>query len=118
MVSLMHMHPVRLFFHWLLSTVAVLVAAYVVPGVTVTLPGAIIAAVVLAALNLIIRPILLFITLPITILTLGLFSLVVNAFLVLVASSLVPGFSIDGFWPAFFFAIVLAVVNWVFHIWA
>lgn len=106
-----------LFFHWLLSALAIVIAAYLVPGVTVTLPGAVVAAIVLGALNLFIRPILLFIALPITIITLGLFSLVVNALLVMLASSVVPGFSIAGFWTAFLFAIVLAVVNWVFHLW-
>lgn len=107
----------RLFFHWLLSAVAVGVAAYLVPGVTVTIGGTIVAAIVLAALNLVIRPILMAIALPITILTLGLFSLVINALLVLLASAIVPGFAVAGFWPAFFFAIVLAIINWVFHAW-
>ncbi|HET9641552.1 MAG TPA: phage holin family protein [Candidatus Paceibacterota bacterium] len=50
-------------------------------------------------------------------LTLGLFSLVINALLVLLASAIVPGFAVAGFWPAFFFAIVLAIINWVFHAW-
>lgn len=107
----------RLFFHWLLATIAIGVSAYVVPGVSVTLEGAIIAAVVLGALNLFIRPILLFISLPITILTLGLFSLVINAGLVMLASAVVPGFVIPGFWTALLFAVVLALVNWVFHFW-
>lgn len=107
----------RLFFHWLLAAIAIGVSAYVVPGVSVTLEGAIIAAVVLGALNLFIRPILLFISLPITILTLGLFSLVINAGLVMLASAVVPGFVIPGFWTAFLFAVVLALVNWVFHFW-
>jgi len=107
----------KLFFQWFVSTLAILIAAYIVPGVSVTLSGAIIAAVVLGALNLFIRPILLILTLPITVLTLGLFSLVVNALLVMLVSYLVPDFSVIGFWAALFFALVLAVVNWVFHIW-
>lgn len=107
----------KLFFHWLISTLAILVAAYLVPGVSVTPVGALIAAVVLGALNLFIRPILLLLALPITALTLGLFSLVINALLVLFASYLVPAFSIDGFWSAFLFALALSVVNWVFHLW-
>lgn len=108
----------HLFFHWLFATVAVLVAAYLVPGVSVTLFGALVAAIVLAGLNLFIRPILLAISLPITILTLGLFSLVINALLVMLTSSIVPGFVVAGFWPAFFFAIVLSIVNWIVHMWA
>ncbi len=108
----------KLFFHWLIATLAILIAAHLVPGVAVTLVGALIAAVVLGALNLFIRPILIVLTLPINVLTLGLFSLVVNAFLVLLASYLVPGFSVAGFWTALLFALVLAVINWVFHFWS
>ncbi len=107
----------KLFFHWLISAIAIGIAAYIVPGVTVTVSGALIAAVVLGALNLIIRPILILLTLPINILTLGLFSLVINALLVLLASFLVPGFIVYGFWTAFLFALVLAIINWVFSAW-
>lgn len=107
----------NLLFKWLVSAVAIGIAAYLLPGVSITPTGALIAAVVIGALNLLIRPILLLLALPITILTLGLFSLVINALLVLLAAEVVPGFSVAGFWSAFFFAIVLAVVNWVFHLW-
>jgi putative membrane protein len=108
----------KIFFQWFISAVAIGVAAYLVPGAYVTLSGAIIAAVVLGALNLFIRPILLILTFPITILTLGLFSLVINALLVMLASWLVPGFFIAGFWTAFFFALVLSIINWVFNSWS
>jgi putative membrane protein len=77
-----------------------------------------VAAVVLGALNLLVRPILYLLTLPITVITLGLFSLVINAIMVLCTTYLVPGFSVPSFWAALFFALVLAVVNWVFHFWA
>ncbi|MHB0865494.1 MAG: phage holin family protein [Minisyncoccota bacterium] len=107
----------KLIFQWLIATVGILIAAYLVPGVSVTLFGALVAAVVLGALNLFIRPILLILTLPITILTLGLFSLVINALLVLLVSYLVPGFFVAGFWTALLFALVLAIINWVFHVW-
>jgi len=107
----------KILFQWLISALAILVAAYVVPGVTVTTSGAFIAAVVLGAINLFIRPILIILTLPITIITLGLFSLVINALLVMLASYLVPGFTVVGFWAALFFALVLMVVNWVFNFW-
>lgn len=90
----------RLFFHWLSATIAILIAAYIVPGITITFIGALIAAVVLGALNLLIRPILFILTLPITILTLGLFSLIINALLVMLAALLVPGFSVASFWAA------------------
>lgn len=107
----------KIFFQWFISTIAILIAAYLVPGVTVTLTGALIAAVVLGALNLFIRPILVILTLPITLLTLGLFSLVINALLVMLTSYFVQGFDIYGFWSALFFALVLSVVNWVFSYW-
>lgn len=108
----------KIFFHWLISTLAILIAAYIVPGVMVTLTGAFIAAVVLGAVNLFIRPIILILTLPITVLTLGFFSLVINALMVMLAAYVVPGLIIFGFWPAFFFALVLSIVNWVFNIWS
>jgi putative membrane protein len=107
----------RLFLQWIISAVAIGIAAYLVPGTSVTVTGALVLAVVLAALNLLIRPILFVLTLPITILTLGLFSLVINALLVMLAAWIVPGFTVTGFWDALFFAVVLAVINWVFHIW-
>ncbi|HCR52502.1 TPA: hypothetical protein DIV48_02520 [Candidatus Kaiserbacteria bacterium] len=108
----------KLFFHWFIAALAIGIAAYVVPGVTVTPVSALIAAVVLGALNLFIRPILMILTLPITILTLGLFSLVIHAFLVLLASYLVPEFTVANFTAALLFALVLAVINWVFHLWS
>lgn len=107
----------RILFHWLIATCALLIATAIVPGVTITLPGALIAAVVLGALNLFIRPILLILTFPVTVITLGFFSLVINALLVMLAATIVPGFTITGFWTALFFALVLSIVNWVFHIW-
>lgn len=108
----------KLVFHWLVSALAIGIAAYVVPGVTVTIAGALVAAVVLGALNLLVRPILFLLTLPVTILTLGLFSLVINAIIVLLAAFVVPGFTIASFWAALLFGIVLAVVNWVLHLWS
>lgn len=104
----------KLLFHWILSAIAIGIAAYLVPGTEVTLVGALVAAVVLGALNLSIRPILLVFALPITIITLGLFSLVINALLVLLASAIVPGFSVAGFWSAFLFALILGIINWFF----
>ncbi|MHB8660590.1 MAG: phage holin family protein [Minisyncoccota bacterium] len=107
----------KLFFHWLIAALAIIIAAYIVPGVSVTVIAALIAAIVLGALNFFVRPILLLLTLPINILTLGLFSLVINALLVMFASYVVHGFVVDGFWSALLFAFVLAVINWVFHFW-
>ena len=98
---------------WLISALAVMLVAYLVPGITVTsFVSALLVALVLGFANAIVRPILIFLTLPITILTLGFFILIINAFLFMVTSSLVPGFHVDGFWPAFFGSIVLAIIGW------
>lgn len=99
---------------WLISAVAVMLVAYLVPGITVTgFVSALLVALVLGFANAVVRPILVFLTLPITILTLGFFILVINAFLFMVTSSLVPGFHVDGFWPAFIGSIVMAIIGWV-----
>jgi putative membrane protein len=100
--------------HWLLSALAIGIAAYLIPGVDVTLLGAIVLAVVLGLINAFIKPIISLLTLPINILTLGIFSLVINALLIMLAASFVPGFSVSGFWPAFFFAILVALVTALF----
>lgn len=102
----------KLFIHWVISAIAIGVAAYLIPGVHVTtILAALILAVVLGIINIFFKPIVTLITLPINILTLGIFSLVVNALLIMLAGMIVPGFTVDGFWPAFFFAIVLSLVN-------
>lgn len=98
--------------HWLVIALALLGIAYVVPGFRVSSLGvAIVAAAILGIINLIIRPILLVLALPINLLTLGLFTFVINALMLKLAAALVPGFTIVGFWPALLGAIVLAVIN-------
>lgn len=104
-------------FQWLVSAIAIGVAAYILPGVSVTVEGALVAAVVLGLFNIFLKPILIFLTLPITIVTLGLFWIVVNALLVYLTASIVPGFTIPSFWMALLFAVVLSLVNWLFHVW-
>lgn len=99
---------------WLISTVAILITSYLVPGAMTTLVGALILAVVLAIINLFIKPFIFVLTLPVNLLTLGLFSLVINALLVMLAAAVVPGFAISGFWSALIFAIVLSLINAVF----
>lgn len=100
--------------HWILSALVVGVVAALVPGVEATWSGAFIAAAVLAVLSMFIKPALVILTLPINILTLGLFSLVINAGLVLLAGALVPGFFVANFWWALLFSIVLSLFNIVF----
>ncbi len=96
----------------LLSTIAVLVAAMLLPGVHAPdLKTALLVAVVLGFLNAVLRPILLLLTLPVTVLTLGLFVLVINAAMVLLAARIVPGFSVDGFWWALAFSVVMWIVQ-------
>lgn len=100
---------------WLLSALAILAVAYLVPGVTVSgFLVALVVALVLGLLNAFIKPILMILTLPINILTLGLFTLVINTVLILVAAYVVPGFELDGFWWALVFSIALSLVNVLF----
>jgi putative membrane protein len=98
---------------WLLSTVAIMIAAYLLPGVEVDgFTSALIGALVLGLINTFIKPILVIFTLPINILTLGLFTLVINALLVMLMATIVSGFSVVSFWWALLFGVVLAVVTW------
>lgn len=100
--------------HWLVSAIAILIAAYLVPGVTVTLVGALVLAIVLGIINVFFKPIITLLTLPINIVTLGLFSLVVNALLIMLSSMIVPGFHVNGFWSALLFSIVVSLVTALF----
>ena len=96
----------------LLSALAVILLANILPGVEVSAFGsAVLVALVLSLLNLIVKPLLVILTLPVTILTLGLFLLVINAMIILLASSLVSGFSVDGFWQALLFSLLLSVLE-------
>lgn len=100
--------------NWLLSAVVIMVSAYLLPGVIVDgLVAALVLAVVLGAINAFIKPFLVVLTLPINILTLGLFTLVIDAALIMLATYIVPGFAVASFWWALIFAVVMAVVSWV-----
>jgi putative membrane protein len=101
--------------HLIVSIIAILVTVYLVPGATVTVLGAVILAIVLGVINLLIKPVVKLIALPITILTLGIFSLVINALFIMLAAAIVPSFHIAGFWTAFWFSIVLSLVNAFFQ---
>ena len=100
----------------IISALAVIITSKILPGVKIdsALTGVIVAA-VLAVLNAIIKPILIILTIPITVVTLGLFLLVINAGLIMMASELVNGFSVSGFWTALFFSIILSLVTSVFN---
>lgn len=100
----------------LVSTIAILISAYLIPGVTVNgFTTALLLSIVLGVINITLKPLLHLLALPITIVTLGIFALIINALLILVASSIVPGFRVDGFIAALLFSIVLSVVNLVLH---
>jgi putative membrane protein len=99
---------------FMLNLVAVLGAVWFVGGVSVSNAWALIAfALVLGVINWAVKPILTLLTLPITVLTLGIWYLVLNGLLVWLASAFVPGFAIQGLWSAIWFAIVLSVLNWL-----
>lgn len=103
----------QILIQWLLSALAIMVAAYLLPGVKIDgFFAGLVAAVVIGLINTFIKPVLIILTLPINILTLGLFTLVINALLIMLASSLVPGFQVAGFGWALLFSILLFFVNW------
>lgn len=96
----------------LISAVAVFVTAYVLKGVTVKSFGnAILVAIVLGIINAIVRPVFVFLTIPVTILTLGLFLLVINALLIMLVDAILSGFKVKNFWWALLFSIILSIVN-------
>ncbi len=96
----------------IVNTIAVYVTAQIVPGVSLDGFGtALVVAVILGALNTFVKPVLIILTLPITVVTLGLFLLVINVLLVLITSSLVPGFDVSGSWSALLFGLVMWMVN-------
>lgn len=104
----------RLLLRWLISAATLMLVAYYMPGISVqSFYAALIAALILGLINAIIRPLALLITLPVNILTLGLFTLVINGLMFWLASSIVKGFYVAGFWPAFWGALVMWIVGWV-----
>lgn len=97
-----------------ISTLAVLIASYILPGVNIkdnSFLTALIVAAVLAFLNAVIKPIMIILTIPITVITLGLFLLVINALMILLAAKIVDGFHVDGFWWALLFSLILSLVT-------
>ncbi len=99
---------------WLILTAAIVIASYLINGIQVTgFFSAFFAAAILGVLNVFFRPILLILTLPINILTLGLFTFVINAVLLKMASGVISGFQVHGFWSAVFGALVISLVNWL-----
>ena len=104
----------RLLLRWLISASALMLIAMYVPGIAVAnFYSALIAALIFGLINALIRPIALLLTLPINLITLGLFTLVVNAGMFWFASTIVKGFYVSGFWPAFWGALIMWLVSWL-----
>ena len=103
----------ELIIYWLVTGLAVAISSYLLPGVTIkNYWTALVVAVVLGLVNILIRPFILFLTLPINILTLGLFTFVVNTLMILLVSAIVSDFKVRGFLSALLFGIILAIVNY------
>ena len=97
-----------------LNGIAIIVAAWIVPGLQLSgvLP-ALVAGAILGLVNALVRPVLFILTLPFTLLTLGLFIFVINALCLALTAAIVPGFEISGFWSALFGAVLVSIVSWV-----
>ena len=103
----------RLLLTWLINALALLAIKYIMPSITVdSFVTALIVAIVLGFINTLIRPIFVILTLPVTILTLGLFIFVINGLLFWAVGSFVPGFHVDGFWSGVFGAIIYSIISW------
>lgn len=99
---------------WGITTIAVMAAALIIPGIRYESTGVLLgASLLLGIVNAFVRPVLLLLSLPFILVTMGLFIFVVNALLMLLVSSVVPGFVVDGFWSAFFGAIIVGFVSLV-----
>lgn len=105
---------VRFLLAWLVNTLALIAVAYLMPSITVSSFGAaLIAALVLGLVNAIVRPVLVLLTLPVTILTLGLFIFVLNGLLFWMVASWLEGFDVAGFWSGVLGAILFSLVSWL-----
>ncbi len=100
--------------HWLMASLALMLTAYFVPGFQIQgFTSALIAAVMIGFVNIFIWPVLAILTLPLTVVTFGLFLLIVNGIALKIAAALTPGFAINGFMPAIIGSIVLSIVGWL-----
>ena len=112
------MKPVKkgLIIRWLILTAAIMVTSYFMEGIHVSgFFSAFFAAAILGILNAFFRPILIILTLPINILTLGLFTFVINAILLMMVSGVIPGFEVKGFWSALFGSLFISIVSWLLN---
>ncbi len=101
---------------WLTTTAAVLATAYLLDGIYVSgFFSALLAAAMLGILNAVLRPLALLLTLPIIILSLGLFTFIINALMLKIASGIIPGFGVYGFWTAIFGSLLISVISWLLN---
>ncbi len=106
----------RIIINWVLSALIIVVAAYLLPGVHIAnFVTALVVAIILGLLNAFLKPVLLFLTLPINVLTLGLFTLVINAFIIVIITKIIPGFQIDNFWWAVLYSLLMSAINVLLH---
>jgi putative membrane protein len=105
------------FLRWSINLLALVIAGYLIPGIRIqSMTMGIIAAGILGIVNAVLRPIVLILTLPINILTLGLFTLVINAALLKLVADVVPGFAVESFRSAFLGALLISFISWVLNI--
>ena len=110
---------IRITIKWLALTAAIMVTSYLIDGISVDgISSAFLAAAVLGILNVFLRPIALILTLPVNILSLGLFTFVINAFMLIITSRLIPGFNVNGFWAAILGSLLISIVSWAINIFA
>jgi putative membrane protein len=103
-----------LLIRWVMNALALILISKVIKGIEVdNIMAAFVAAAVLGVINAVLRPILILLTLPITILTLGLFALVINGSMLYIAGTIVRGFHVSGFWPSVFGALFLSLISWI-----
>ncbi len=106
----------NLILRWILFALAIMLTAWIVPGISVTnFLSAMLVVVIIALINIFVKPLIMFITLPINFLTLGIFTFVINALLLMLAGYLAPGFAVNGFWSALFGSLILSLLGIVIN---
>jgi putative membrane protein len=103
-----------IFIRWIVLTAAIIIVSYLLDGIIISgFFSAFFAAAILGILNAFFRPVLFILTLPLNIMTLGLFTFVINAILLKMATGVVPGFEVHGFWTAIFGSLLISLVSWI-----
>lgn len=98
---------------WMCSILAIIITAAIIPGFELTIWGGIVGSVFLGVINAIIRPIIIFLTLPLNIISLGLFTFIINGFMLYITAATIKGFTIHGFWWAVLSAMLLSLINFI-----